>query len=53
MTYHRLYWAGQTVPECLSNARIAPSIVYSWLIRGRFSQQITNTTCDGRLLFIR
>jgi hypothetical protein len=50
ITYQRLYLAGQTVHEQLTNARIALPFVYSWSIRGRFSHQIINPICDGRLL---
>jgi hypothetical protein len=50
ITDHRLYLEGQTVHAYFTNARITLSFVFSWYIRGRFSQHIINTTCDGRLL---
>jgi len=49
-TYHRFYLAEQTVHEYFTNTRIVLSFVYSWSIRGWFSQQIINTTFYGRLL---
>jgi len=45
--------AGQTIHEYFTNTRIVLSFVYSWSIRGRFSQQIINTPRDGMLFMTR
>jgi len=42
--------AGQAVHECFTNARIAPSFVYSWPIRGWPSRLTINATGGGRWL---
>ncbi len=41
-------WAGRAVHECFTNARIAPSFVDSWPIRGWPPRRTINATGGGR-----